>query len=516
MYAGRGAAIKEALPVTTLNVRSPEDRLAQAFKEFAAAQLGGGGGIGYKHNASGTPTSVYGHGPGGVFSYPGVDPQVFSAMIGVEAGLIGALPKFASVYTNPLFLSITGVQGDTGSEPDEVCDPAVVAGLTKACMLTSVFGRYRRQTRELYLNDLGRYRDNADPANLRLMNAFPGIRGGDPFMNPAMGGGGMTGNILELEMAKVLFEFGTSVNRLLDRQLFSGNPSNNTSGGGYREMTGLDLLIGTGKVDAETGVACPALDSDIKDFNFQNLKDFGPSDIVEALTYMYRYVRSIARRSGMLPVEWTWLMREELFYELSSIWPISYVTSAGTMGSVRDQDWQRGNINLTDAAEMRDRMRREAYLLIDGIQIPVIFDDGITELNSTTDGNVPAASFASDIYLVPLTVLGGTPVTYMEYFQHDNASLMQALGEGRLANQVWTTNNGAWIWSSERTRLCVFWEGKVEPRLILRTPQLAGRLQNVVYSPLQHTRQPFPDEPYFKNGGVTQRTGPSYYNDWNS
>lgn len=494
----------------TMMVRSPEDRLAQAFKEFAATQMG----VGFKHNATGTPTTTYAHGPGGVFSYPGVDPQVFSAMLGVEGGLIGALPKYPSVYTNPLYLTITGVQDDVGSEPDAVCDPAVVAGLTKACMQTSVFGRYRRQTREVYLNNLGRYRDNADPTNLRLANAFPALRGGDPFMNPALATP-MGGDVLELEMAKVLFEFGVSVNRLLDRQLFRGNPSNNSAGDGYREMTGLDLLIGTGKVDAETGTACPAMDSDIKDFNYQNVGASGASDIVQALTYMYRYVRSIARRSGMLPVEWAWLMREELFYELTAIWPISYLTSAATMGSVRDQDWQRGNLNLNDMADQRDRMRREAYLLIDGVQVPVILDDGITELNSTTDANVPAGSFASDIYLLPLTVLGGTPVTYLEYFQHDNASLAQALGNGRLAGQVWTTNAGAWIWSAERTRLCVFWEGKVEPRLILRTPQLAGRLQNCVYSPLQHTRQPFPDEPYFKNGGVTSRTGPSLYSDWN-
>lgn len=491
--------------------QSPEESLVAALAGYLEGKRSG---VGYKHDATGTPTTTYAHGPGGLFSYPGVDPRVFSAMLGVEAGLIGALPKFASTFTNPLFTSITGVQDDVGTEPDAVCDPAVVAGLTKACTLTSVFGRYRRQTRELYLNRLGQYVDPADPPNLRLMNAFPGINGGDPLLNPALAQP-MGGNILNLELSKVLFEFGTSVSRMLDRQLFAGNPVNNTAGGGYMEMMGLDILVGTGKVDAITGVACPALDSDIKDFNYQNVRDFSPSDIVETLTYMYRYVRNNARRSGLLPVEWVWLMREELFYEITNVWPISYLTSAGTMGQVRDVDWQRGNINLNDAAEQRDRMRRENYLLIDGIQIPVILDDGITELYNGIDANVPSGSFASDIYLIPLTVLGGTPVTYIEYFQHDNASLMQALGQGRLENQVWTTNNGAWIWSSERTRLCVFWEGKVEPRLILRTPQLAGRLQNVLYSPLQHTRQPFPDQPYFFNGGVTSRgTGPSYYQEW--
>ena len=45
-------------------------------------------------------------------------------------------------------------------------------------------------------------------------------------------------------------------------------------------------------------------------------------------------------------------------------------------------------------------------------------------------------------------------------------------------------------------------------------PWLAARLQNVQYCPLQHTRQPFPDDPYFVDGGRTSRPGPSFYDIW--
>jgi hypothetical protein len=384
----------------------------------------------------------------------------------------------------------------------------VVAGLLKACKLTSVFGRYRRQTRELYINRLGQRTDNADPMNLRLMNAY---QMNDPLMRPdGLPGAGT--DVLNMEMAKVLFEFGVSVNRLLARQIFVGNPVNNTGGEGYKELTGLDLLIGTGKVDVETGVACPALDSDIKDFNYQKVDSFeNNNDIVKTITYLYRYVRNNARRSGMLPAEWLFVMREELFYELTANWPISYLT---TRGAVRDADWQRGNFDLGDIVAMRDNMRQESYLMIDGIRVGVVLDDGITEETAGMNSNIDEGCFASDIYLVPLTVLGGTPVTYMEYFDHDNANIRAALADSRLGNQIWTTNAGAWIWTAERQRLCFLMEGKVEPRLVLRTPQLAGRVQNVQYCPLQHTRQPFPNDPYFFDGGNTSRTGPSYYNDW--
>jgi hypothetical protein len=494
----------------TVQVRTPEEQLADAFAQYAAAKAGGTGRVGYKHNASGTPTTTYGHGPGGLFSYPGVDPQIFSAMLGIESGLIGALPKYPSVYTNPIFETITGVQADAaGSEPVNVCDPALVAGLLKACKQTSVFGRYRRQTREVYLNRLGQRTDYSDPTNLRLMNAFPAPA--DAVMAPALAGG-LSQDVLNLEMAKILMEFGTSVNRLLAVQLWRGNPSNNTAGNGYKEMTGIDTLIGTGKIDAETGIACPAMDSNVLDFNYQDIENFTPSDIVEVLTYIYRYARTNARRMGLLPVEFAFAMREELFYELTAAWPCSYMTWRCNFRN------QTGDVSqVVDSQTMvafRDTMRRDEYLLIDGIQVPVILDDGIHESVSGDNRRIPVGGFASDIYLIPLTVLGGTPVAYMEYFQHDNADIAATLGAGHLAGQVWTTNNGAWIWSAERSRLCVFWEGKVEPRMILRTPQLAARLQNVAYTPLMHTRQPFPADPYFRDGGVTSRTGPSLYAEW--
>lgn len=493
-----------------VQVKGPEERILEALLEMRRNGGGQKSLTGYKHDATGTPTSVYAHGPGGVFTYPGLDPQVFSTVLGIEPGIIGALPKFPSLYTNPVYMTITGVLADVGSEAEGVCDPVPTAGLMKQGKLTSVFGRYRRQTRELYLNRMGQRTDPSDPTNLRLMNAY---QVNDQFMRPD-GVPGLGTSALELEWSKVLFEFGVSINRLLARQIWVGNPSNNAAGEGYKELTGFDILIGTGKVDAETGALLPSLDSDIKNFNYQKVDEFANgTDIVEVLTYLLRYVRSIARKSGLLPAEWAFVMREELFYELSAIWPISYLT---TRGNVRDDAWQRGTFSLGDVTDQRDAMRREQYLLIDGMRFDVIFDDGITELTNATSNRLAAGSFASDIYLIPLTVLGGTPVTYMEYFQHDNADIQQVMAMGRMGGQVWVTNGGAWIWNMERTRLCFFAEGKVEPRLVMRTPQLAGRVQNVAYTPLQHTREPFPDQPYFRNGGAVSRSGPSLYSEWSS
>jgi len=496
------------------------DRIKQAeFRDMLLETLGlkAAGNTGYKHDASGTPTAIYAHGPEGVFTFPGVDAKVFSAYVGVESGVIGVLPKFPSVFTHPVYTSITGVQDDTGSEAVQACDNAPVAGLLKTCKLSSVFGRYQRSTREIYLDRLGMYVNTGDPNYLQMQNwggeAVPGIP--QDMLHPALAPNGRIN--LNSEMQKVLLEFGVSFTRQLARQMYVGSPANNSVVGenaGYKELTGFDILINTGFADIETNTACPALDSDIKDFNFDNVDGSDTQDIVNVMTYMWRFLNKNARSMGFMPVNWVIAMREELFYEMTAVWPCRYDTYRCT---TQNSSTQTVFINGRDEVTRRDELRNGRFLLIDGMRVPVVFDDGIAELNDTTSASLNAGEFASDIYFIPLTVMGGTPVTFMEYFQHDNPSLQEALNMAR-GEGLFTTNGGSWMWNTRRTNLCLAWQGKVEPRLVLRTPQLAGRVQNVKYVPLQHTRTAFPDDPYFADGGVTSRigNGPSFYQPWQS
>ena len=70
---------------------------------------------------------------------------------------------------------------------------------------------------------------------------------------------GMQGlsNVLNTEVAKAIFELGVAWSRDFAREIYTGNPTNNTSGGGRQYFYGLDTLINTGYRDAITGVACP-------------------------------------------------------------------------------------------------------------------------------------------------------------------------------------------------------------------------------------------------------------------
>src|SRR3972149_517370 len=49
-----------------------------------------------------------------------------------------------------------------------------------------------------------------------------------------------------------MLEVGIAFQRKLLRQVYTGNPANNNVGGGYREFPGLDILIGTDKVDRKS------------------------------------------------------------------------------------------------------------------------------------------------------------------------------------------------------------------------------------------------------------------------
>ena len=466
--------------------------------------------FGMKHTSpSGTPTNNYMHGPGGIFGVDGLERDVISTRV-MPRGLIGTLPARGTVRTNPLYPYLTGFLADTGAEADGVCDDPPVAGLTKSCIQTAEFGRYSRMTKEIEANRVGQQTDRGEFLDLTLMN--------DPLIQ--MGGvlemNSVPGNInLNREVLQAFVEVGVSIQNRLIPQLYTGNPANNTGAGGSKEFPGLDILIGTNKVDAITSINCPSLDSDIKDFNYGIIDEVSNgTDIVEVTTAMSRFLRHNASRMGFEPATWAITMRRELFWELTAIWPCSYLTQRCVF--LDSNGAERVNVDGRDMVEFRDAMRTEGgeFLLIDGFRFPVVIDDGIVEEDDSDNVNILAGQFASDIYFIPMTVLGGRPVTFMEYLDY-NQGAMIAIQDGRAGADFWT-DGGRFLWHKKPPlNWCLQWITKIEPRVILLTPQLAGRIQNVRYAPLQHTRDPFPDDAYFVDGGETSRLGPSLFSDWN-
>lgn len=456
-------------------------------------------GVTFKHDVSaGVPSSLqYSHGPNGLLSFPGVDPAVFNATMG-PISILSRIPATPSLNTDPTYFTVTGVTDESGDEPADVCDDAPVAGLMKGCLTHSVFGRYERSTSKLEVNRLGARVDRADPLDLTLVGSP--LAPGGIFAGPG-GSTSTPGDVLTNEVSRKFWELSIAFHRLLSRQLWSGNPTNND--GARRELTGLELLVNTGYTDAETGQACTAVDSYIRNANYTNINS---SQIIRYITDIYFQLKSRAQRAGVMPVRWLIAMRSQMFYELTAVWPCSYLSFRcnDSIGSN-----MQGNIDAQDAVRFRDEMRSGSYLLIDGDRVDVVVDDGIPELDGNESSSFPRGCFASDIYFLPMSVVGGRSTLYMEYFQFDNPSIREALG-----NMILGRIEGAWLTWPRQTNMCIQWQSKIEPRLVLRTPWLAARLQNVVYCPVQHEPQPFPDDPYYVNGGKTSRSGPSYVDLW--
>lgn len=463
--------------------------------------------VGFRHTTpSGTPSTPYMHGPGGIFSQSGISRDLFSTHVR-PTGLISALPARGTIDTNPLFGYITGFQDVSGSVAAGVCDDPETAGAIKGCLQTAQFGRYSYMTRESEINALGRRTNRGEFMDLRVVN--------NPLMETlGIGNPNVPGNPdLARDVLERMLEVGIAFQRKLLRQVYTGNPANNNVGGGYREFPGLDILIGTDKVDAITGANCPSLDSDIKNFSYGLVDAAGGNTIVNVLTYLMRMLESRSETMGFDPTEWIIAMRQSLFWELTAVWPCSYLTYRCSFNAIDGS--KVVNVDAGDHIAMRDAMRAGHYLLIDGKQYPVAIDGGIVEETNTDTASVTSGCFASDIYVIPVSVRGGLGVTFFEYLDYMKGAMIGA-ADGNYANDDFWTDGGRYLWHKKPpTNWCIQHLAKIEPRLVLLTPHLAGRLQNVQYCPLQHERDALPDDPYFVDGGVTSRAAPSFYSDWN-
>jgi len=455
---------------------------------------------------SSTPTSTYGHGPGALMSAPGMDQQVFNAMILPHLGLQGKIPYRMSQDTDPLYGIITGVTATTGSNPTGECDDPKTAGLMKLCTNSAPFGRFTLQTQIYNIEHFGERTNRGEFMDYNLI--------GNPIVNgagqPTMPGMANAGNALNNEVAKSMFEFAASWVREFAHVMYDGATTNNTSGGGYKEYYGLETLVNTGYRDAETGVACAAADSIIEDFANANITS-ADSDIVGMIQDVFFRLRHIAARAGLGAVEWCMAMPLGMFYRLSEVWSYYYITRALdglSFNSVVDV-----TVDGKDATTYRDQYRGNLqsrtgqFLMVDGQRIEVILDDAIPE-TETSPG-----VFSADIYILPKTVMGGTPVLYQEFYGfNDSYRDAQNFAPG---DSYYVTDGGAYFWHKKPpTTFCVQLMALSRSRTVLRTPYIAARITNVGWSPLtQHERSPFTDSGYFVNGGKTNRLGygPSFY-----
>ncbi len=435
------------------------------------------------------------HGNGGLWAVAGLERDIITAHVRPR-GIATELPLFSTVNEDPRFGILTGYTDPTGAEPDNACDDAP-AGFVKGCTLTARFGLTRRDTQTIEQDKVMLRANRGDFTDLRLRGSVLGLTGLEPR-------GLNQQQILNVMVMSEMVTAGVNAERKLVKEMWQG------AFGVSTEFPGLDAQIVTGHVDAETNTACPAVDSDIKDFAYDDVEGGGRS-IVEYLSMLEWFIFFNADRMGLSPFTAAIAMRPELWQVLTEVWPCQYNTNKCATSVIGTQS--RVVIDGRENIAQRDSMRSGMSIDINGRSYPVIVDDGIFESDSTNDANLLAGEYASTIYFLPLTIAGNFPVLYREYLDYNdslwntNASLLNG------TEDFWT-DGGVYSWSIEKQKWCYKLSLKTEQRIILRTPQLAGKIQNVKYIPLQHVRSSDPASPYFADGGVSVRAGRAFNAVW--
>lgn len=474
--------------------------------------------MGRKNDPPLSPAGPYLHGPAGLFNRRELDNQVLSAFMSPLAGVANAIPVFngaRNLGTNDFggrdaeFDSyITGVTAgdldDFANQPTEPCADGPEGGLLKLCSLVNPFGNYTGSTREVQQHRSGRVADRVDQLALQLMNA-PIMEGllGRPDLQPSLS------NAIANELASRIYESVFSFWRMFAPRVWIGSPANNS--GERRDIVGFNTHINAGnKRDALSQALCSAVDSDVKNFGFDIVGGSG-RNIVEYIEMADRYVLWNARRQGLGVPTYMIAMRPELWQEITEVIPVQKFQRV--MAVVNRVTNGRAMVDASGAYSDRNSMRETMLMPVNGRFILVVEDDTIPETTPNENGALRAGQYASDIYGIPLTVLGGFPVTYWEYFDHgnNNANVIQQMAGGSL---TFTTDGGMFRWFANFKNGCLKLNYKFTPRLRMRTPQVAWRIQNVAYEPLQHLRSWDTDSSYFFNGGVTEGGTQQYYSAW--
>lgn len=434
----------------------------------------------------------------GLFSRPGAEPDAYSAMVMPTGGqLLSDLYGGTSNIINPEYDIITGVKAGKGSNAVNFCSPGPKAGEAKLCTQRAQFGEIKMDLDQVNLMKTGGRINRAD-MDVRIIN--------NPALFPLAPDVLRRANNPNTTLGLSLMRTAVHLQRVLLRVLFHGSLSNTGSNaelGFIKEFDGFDQKIKTGHRDLETNDTCEAADSLIVNWgNADIAASVGGATIVDTIAGIVYYLMALAEDSNMSPVTWKMAMHRDLFWRLTALWPCSYLTNGCTVSSSAGQSL---NVDAPMQVQMRDEMRNGKFLWVNGIKFPV---EPLSAIEQTTLGQ----GFSSPIYFIPITALGGQ-VTKLEGFDLNNADIQEFLGFYPNL-PITIMNSGLYMMGSRVTDACVEGWLASELRLVMRTPWLAARIENINYAlPGKiYTRDAFPGGAYHKNGGRYYSAPPTYAN----
>lgn len=498
---------------TDKNYDAAKAKLAEAWSAMEKMATG------QKNDPPLTPAGPYLHGPAGLFNDRNLANPVISAIMTPLGGVVDELPvldgsrmlggEYGGLDANFVTM-LTGVTaGDLDSfdnQPTAACADGPVGGLMKLCSIVNSYGNYVMSTREVEIDRAGRLADRCDQFTAQLANmpAFAPMFA-KPTTTPSLN------NAINNELAARIWEMVISHTRMFAPRVWTGSPTNNS--GERRDILGLETQINVNThVDALSSAICHAADPDVKDFNYSQITG-NAKDIIQYLEMMDNYVRWNARKQGLTIDDAFIAMRPELWLVLTEVVTVRQYQAAMAQMAHFQGSGGRLMVDARAAQTERNQMRNTMLIPLNGRMVRVVEDDTIPEDNVTTNANLQAGQYASDVYFIP-TRVNGIPVTYWETWNHDN---MQSRTIQQYAGPyaTFSTDGGKFRWHANYKNGCLKLNVKFKPRLMMHTPQLAYRLQNVAYEPLQHLRTFDPnDANYFFNGGRSEGDTQTYYSPW--
>jgi len=473
----------------------------------------GQAGVAVKKDAPLAPIGPYLHGPNGLFNRRDRENPVFSAMMTPNMGVADALPVFngsrmldgeyggVDAAFDSLITGLTaGDLDDFSNQPTAPCEDGPVGGLLKFCTIVNTFGNYKMSTREVEIDRAGRLADRVDGFAVQVANQFPPGLFAVPSDTPTLQ------NAVNNELSMRIWEMVMAFQRMFAPRVFTGSPTNNN--GEAKDIVGLDIHINSGnKIDATFQTVCTAANSDVKNFGSGIVGSETAGNIMAYIEMADAFVMFKARRQGLGTPEYIIAMRPELWQEISEIIPVQkYEKIIAVIDRVTNG---RANLDASGAYNERNAIRASMLIPVNSRFIRVVVDDTIAETNIGKVAGVPA--YTSTIYGIPLTALG-MPITFWEYFDYGNRQSMAI--EARAAGLTWTTDGGQFRWTSDFSKGCLKLNARFAPRLRMRAPQIAWRIDAVGYAPLQHFSSWDPNSAYFTNGGVSVGESQRYYSAW--
>lgn len=463
-------------------------------RQLAALQARAGG---TNLAAAATPSGTYLHGAGGLLSPFGIEPGIVNGMVLPDNGLRASLPWFKARNDYAIFAILTGQAASSGSDATTACATGKAPGGLSLCSQVLPFGEIRMVTRALQLNKIGRRINRAEMADYRLI--------GDPLAVVPVPAEVRSNTLLDEKKARIR-EMLFAMERDYSGWDVTGTPASlNTPG--MRQYYGLETQINTGHQDALTSPAalCPAADAWVDASLSGTAWSSNAPAIVRRIHDVVRQREDLARRTGLGPVEFGFVMTYAQFVELTYYWPCNVFTMGctGPSGTTISLDG-------ADLTALRRDMQDNSYLLVAGKRYPVMTTEFLSETNPST------GVYASDIYFLPLKSprFDDTQgwITYYEYLDYNQTigPAAQSVLENLSSGAIIIGDGRFLLYEVEHTGICVQWGAVTEHRLICRAPFLAARFTGIRYTDGVPQRSGIPADANYAAGGVTGYVAPTY------